>query len=368
MTSEQLGKIGSTDESFQTIVIGGGQAGLAVGYFLARQGQNFIVLDKNLRAGDTWRNHWDSLHLFTPSQFNSLPGMPFPRPENYFPAKDEVADYLEEYARRFNLPVQHSIKVEQLSRNGRGYHISAGAFNFSARNVIVATGAFQLPYTPAFASELDPAIFQLHSSAYCNPGQIPARSVLVVGAGNSGAEIALELVKAGRQVWLAGRDVGRIPANSPLGKVFGGRPIWWFMSHVLTVKTPIGRKVKASEFGHGTPLGRLQRQEIADSGIELTPRVSGSQSGRPQLEDGRSLPVNGVIWATGYRPDYNWIKLPILDEHRVPQHERGVVQAAPGLYFVGLFFQTALSSSLLGGVGADAAYISAQATNNGKAA
>jgi putative flavoprotein involved in K+ transport len=287
--------------------------------------------------------------------------MPFPGPEGYLPTKDEVANYLEEYARRFELPVRHGVRVEKLSRNGQGYHISAGAADFSARNVIVATGAFQVPYTPAFASDLDPAIFQLHSSAYCNPEQVQAKSVLVVGAGNSGAEIALELVRTGKQVWLAGRDVGRIPANGPLGKVFGGRPIWWFMSHVLTVKTPIGRKVRASEFGRGTPLGRAQRQELAAAGIELVPRVSGVQAGKPQLDDGRVLPAEGVIWATGFRPDYRWIDLPIFDERGAPRHERGVVAAAPGLYFVGLFFQTALSSSLLGGVGADAAYIAGQA-------
>ena len=226
--------------------------------------------------------------------------------------------------------------------------------------MIIATGPFQVPHTPAFAGELKPSILQLHSSAYCNPQQIPVQNVLVVGAGNSGAEIALDLVKTGKQVWLAGRDVGRIPANGPLGKFLGGRPIWWFMNHVLTVNTPIGRKVKAGEGHQGTPLGRATRQEIADAGVQLAPRVSGIQSGKPQLEDGRALPVDGVIWATGFRPDYHWINLPIFDEHGYPRHSRGIVQDAPGLYFIGLMFQTALSSSLLGGVGRDAAYISEQ--------
>jgi putative flavoprotein involved in K+ transport len=365
MSTKQDQRLTSQEESFQTLVIGGGQAGLAVGYFLAQRGENFVILDENPRTGDSWRKRWDNLKLFTPSKFNSLPGAPFPKPGEYLPTKDEVADYLEGYARQFNLPVRHGIKIECLSWNDQGYHITAGSSSFSARNVIVATGPFQVPYRPAFASELDPTIFQLHSNIYCNSQQIPAQSVLVVGAGNSGAEIALELVRAGKQVWLAGRDVGKIPANGLLGKFLGGRPIWWFMSHVLTVNTPIGRKVRAGELHHGTSLGRTTRQEIADAGIELMPRVSGVQSGKPQLEDGRVLPVDGVIWATGFRPDYRWLNLPIFDEHGYPQHTRGVVEDAPGLYFIGLMFQTALNSSLLGGVGTDAAYIAAQVASKG---
>jgi putative flavoprotein involved in K+ transport len=223
--------------------------------------------------------------------------------------------------------------------------------------VIVATGTSQVPYTPPFASALDSSILQVHSSAYRNAQQFAPRSVLVVGAGNSGAEISIELAKAGRKVWLAGRDVGRLPANGPLGKVFGGYPLWWVVGHVLNVNTPIGRRLRASELHRGAPLGRATRAEIAQSGVELAQRVSSVQDGKPQLEDGRVVPVEGVIWATGFRPDYRWLHLPIFDELGYPCHSRGIVQAAPGLYFIGLFFQTALSSSLLGGVGADAAYI-----------
>ena len=368
MSTERIKDMSNTDESFDTVVIGGGQAGLAAGYFLARHGENFVILDENLRTGASWRKRWESLKLFTPSKFNGLPGAPFPKPDDTLPTKNDVADYLEGYAKQFNLPIRHGVKVENLSRNGHRYHITAGVSDFSARNVIIATGPFQVPYTPAFANGLDLSILQLHSSAYCNAQDIPVQSVLVVGAGNSGAEIALELVRAGKQVWLAGRDVGRIPANGPLGKFLGGRPIWWFMNHVLTVNTPIGRKMKASEGHQGTPLGRATRQEIAAAGVELTPRVSSIASGKPQLEDGRTLPAEGVLWATGFRPDYHWIKLPLFDEHGSPKHTRGVVQDAPGLYFLGLMFQTALSSSLLGGVGTDAAYIIDQIVHNGHAA
>ena len=368
MSAKHFSATGNINESFDTVVIGGGQAGLAAGYFLTRRGGNFVILDENRRTGASWRKRWESLKLFTPSKFNGLPGAPFPKPGDYLPTKDEVADYLEGYARQFDLPVRYGSKVDELSRNGQGYHIAAGVSKLSSKNVIIATGPFQVPYTPAFANELESSILQFHSSAYCNAQDFPVHSVLVVGAGNSGAEIALELARAGKQVWLAGRDVGRIPANGPLGKFLGGRPIWWFMNHVLTVNTPIGRKVKASEGHQRTPLGRATRGEIAEAGVELVPRVSGVESGKPQLEDGRGLPVEGVVWATGFHPDYHWINLPIFDGYGSPKHSRGIVQDAPGLYFLGLMFQSALSSSLLGGVGADAAYIARRIPLNGHTA
>jgi putative flavoprotein involved in K+ transport len=350
-------KIENTGEQFDTVVIGGGQAGLAVGYCLMQRGERFAILDANDRTGASWRKRWKSLKLFTPGKFNSLPGLPFPGPADSFPTKDQTAEYLEEYVRRFHLPVRHGIIVDALEREGDLFIIRSGSAWFAARNVVVATGPFQVPTLPPSAGELDPSILQIHSSAYVDPDRFPAKSVLVVGAGNSGAEIALELAASGRQVWLAGRDVGRIPANGPLGRFLGGRPVWWAMNHVLTVNTPIGRKIKAKEGHHGTPLGRLTRQALAESGISLAPRLAGVRSGRPLLQDGRLLSVDGVIWATGFRPDYGWIKLPIFDQHGEPKHQRGVVREYPGLYFVGLMFQTALSSSLLGGVGRDAAYI-----------
>jgi len=352
------------EESFHTIVVGGGQAGLAAGYFLAQQGENFLILDEGLRTGDTWRSRWESLRLFTPSQFNGLPGMPFPRPDYYFPTKDEVAEYLESYARQFDLPVRHGVKVDSLRANGVGYRLEAGESSFLARNVVIATGPCHRPHTPSFSGELDPEIMQLHSSAYCNPQQIPVENVLVVGAGNSGAEIALELSKAGKHIWLAGRDVGRIPADA-LGKAFGGRPYWWFISRVLSVDTPIGRKMRSNVLFHGSPLIRAQRQILIEAGVECVGRVAGVQSGKPQLDDGRSLEFEAVIWATGFRPNFKWIELPVFDESGYPRHQRGIVQDAPGLYFVGLPFQTALSSALLGGVGTDAKSVVSKIIQNG---
>jgi putative flavoprotein involved in K+ transport len=348
---------------FDTVIIGGGQAGLSTGYFLMKAGRDFIILDQFPRIGDSWRNRWDSLHLFTPSQFNGLPGFPFPYQTNYLPSKNEVADYLEDYGNKFDLPVRHAARVNSLSRADSLYRISTKGEVFSARNVIIATGPFQLPKIPSIATILDPKITQIHSSQYANPSSVKGDSVLVVGAGNSGAEIALELNQSGKDVWLSGRDVGRIPANSPAGKVFNGRLIWWVMSRILNINTPIGRKVRKEEYSHGTPLGRATRSELAGAGIHLVPRMIGVEAGQPQIEDGGVIPVDAVVWATGFKPDYSWIDLPIFDQQGFPVHERGVVSQAPGLFFIGLIFQTALVSSLLGGVGMDAEYITKLISN-----
>ena len=349
----------STEEAHTTVVIGGGQAGLAAGYYLARQGQNFVILDGYSRVGDAWRRRWDSLRLFTPAKFNALPGMPFPADDFYFPTKDETADYLEAYAAKHRLPMRSNTQVVRLEREGEDYRITTHDQSLRAKNVIVATGAYQAPYIPPFAKELDPALPQFHSSAYCNPAQVPVERVLVVGAGNSGAEIALELAKAGRQVWLAGRDVGHIPANQ-LGKYFGGRPYWWFISHVLSINTPIGRKMKAQVLQHGNPLIGSNRKEVLEAGIQPAPRLAGVSAGKPLLQEGGTFEADAVIWATGFRPDYGWIELPIFDEHGFPRHRRGIATGADGLYFAGLPFQTALTSALIGGVGTDAQYITSQ--------
>jgi putative flavoprotein involved in K+ transport len=349
----------SSAEGFNTIVVGGGQSGLAAGYYLNHKGDNFIILDENARIGETWRNRWDSLRLFTPSQNDHLPGMKFPKPDFYFPTKDEAADYLEAYANQFKLPVQYGLRVDSLQRNDNGFKLTSGNSDYHTRNVIVATGAFRTPYTPAIAKELDPGIFQMHSADYRKPTDLSGKNILVVGAGNSGSEIALELAKASKKVWLAGRDVGRIPADS-LGKILGGKPYWWFMRNVMTIRTPIGRRMKSIIFNQGDPLIRARRQELAEAGVEFTPRLMGSVEGKPQLESGRVLPAEGVIWATGYRPNYGWINLSAFEASGLPHHQRGVVPEIPGLYFLGLRFQTGLTSSLMGGVGDDAKFITSQ--------
>ncbi len=340
-------------EHFHTLVIGGGQAGLAAAYYLKKIGSDSLVLDAAARTGDAWRRRWDSLRLFTPAKFDGLPGRPFMRSDFYFPSKDEVAAYLEEYVRHFDLPVRHGITVDSLIKMNGSYRVSAGTRQFSAENVVIATGAYQNPIIPSYAKKLDSTIIQFHSDDYKSPNQLPNGVILVVGAGNSGAEISIELAKAGREVWLAGRDVGRIPAET-FGKVLGGLPYWLFLTRVLSVSTPIGRKAQSRALHQGTPLIRLNTREVVNSGVTRCAKVHCVKGGFPQLDDGRILQVKGVVWATGYRPDFSWIKLPIFAENGYPVHKGGAVPKTSGLYFVGLHFQTALSSALLGGVGNDA--------------
>jgi putative flavoprotein involved in K+ transport len=335
---------------FDTIVVGGGQAGLAVGHYLVKQRRNFVILDAGGRVGDTWRGRWDSLRLFTPARYDGLPGMPFPAPGGYYPTKDEMADYLEAYSDRFDLPVRTGVRVGSLGREEGRYLLVSNAGRFEAENVVVATGPLQRPRIPTFAANLDPSIAQLHSSTYRNPGQLPRGNVLVVGAGNSGAEISVELAAPRRRVWLSGRDVGRIP-------FFGSRLSWWIFSNVLTSESRLGRKFKESGKGGGTPLIRLKPDDILRAGVERVPKTEGTAGGRPRLEDGRILDVDAVVWATGIGPDFAWTKLPIFGKDGYPVHHRGVAEGEAGLYFLALPFQHTLTSSLIGGVGADARYV-----------
>src|SRR5215203_2058439 len=337
-------------ESFDTVIIGGGQAGLATGYHLAKQGLPFVILDANDRIGDSWRKRWDSLRLFTPARYDGLPGWSFP-------TKDEMADYLEAYAARFELPVRTGVRVDGLSREADRYVVTAGDRRFEADHVVVASGAYHSPRVPAFALELDPDIVQLHYSEYRNPSQLQEGSVLVVGAANSGAEIALD-VSRDHITWLSGRYPGQEPTRpgSRLDRLL--TPVIWFvLQHVLTLKTPIGRKVRRELHSGGLPLARVRPEDITAAGIERVPRTTGARGGQPVLDDGRDLEVANVIWCTGFVPDFPWIDLPIFAEDGDPVHDRGIVRSEPGLYFVGLFFLYAAASSLVGGVGRDAEYI-----------
>jgi len=350
---------GDEPARFQTVVVGGGQAGLAVGYHLARRGLPFVILDAHERIGGAWRKRWDSLRLFTPARYDGLPGMPFPGPAHSFPTKDEVADYLEAYATRFDLPVRTGVRVDRLTKEGDRFVVAFGDRRFEAEQVVVATGAYHTPRTPGVASELDPTIVQMDSTEYRNPSQLREGGVLVVGAGNSGAEIALEASR-GHQTWLSGRDTGHEPTRpgTVADRLF--TPVFWFIvSHVLTVKTPIGRMVKRRFRDRGIPLVRVTRKALAAAGVEGVPRTASVRDGLPELEDGRVLEVANVIWCTGFRSDFGWIELPILGEDGHPVHDRGVVGSEPGLYFVGLPFLYSIPSVLIGGVGRDAEYIAA---------
>jgi putative flavoprotein involved in K+ transport len=340
-------------QRFGTVVIGAGQAGLAAGYYLARAGADFVIVDAGQRVGDTWRSRWDSLRLFTPPSFNHLPGMLLHPRDGSTHTKDDMADYLETYAQYFELPIQLGVRVDELTRDGGHCLIRAGTAQLAARNVIVATGPYNTPWVPMFAGELDPAVVQLHSAAYRNPAQLRRGAVLVVGAGNSGAEIALEL--AGRHpTWLAGRDTGHVPV------AFGG--IAYRAMRSLSVHAWPGKALAAMGSGRGHPLIRVTPADLAGAAVWRVPRVTGVSQGQPVLEDGRVLHVENVVWCTGFVPSYEWIRLPVRGADGRPRQHRGVVTAVPGLYFVGLAFQSSLASHLVGGVAADARYVTSLIT------
>ena len=290
-------------ERFETVIVGAGQAGLSLGHHLAKRDRPFLILDANERLGDNWRRHWDSLRLYSPACLDGLPGMPFPAPAWSFPTKDQTADYLEEYATRFELPVRGGTRVEGVSKNGQGYVVACGDRRFEAENVVVATGTV-----------------------------------------------------------LCGRDTGQVPFDIEGPR---GRAVWRVLSflarRVLTTRTPIGRKMRPEIRSHGGPLLRFKRADLAAAGVErVTARAVGVRDGMPLLDDGRVLDTANIVWCTGFKQDFGWIEMPVTGEDGWPQEKRGVVPSAPGLYFTGLAFQYSFSSMLILGAGRDAEYVAKQ--------
>lgn len=342
----------------ETVIIGAGQAGLATGHQLQQRGRPFVILDAAARVGDNWRRQWDSLRLYSPAQYDSLPGLPFPARKWTYPGKDQVGDYLEAYARTFELPVRLDTRVEGLDAEGDGYVVTTDLGTYRCRNVVVATGTFgRTPHVPDLADQLDPEVLQLHSSEYRRPGQLRDGPVLVVGASHSGSDIAFEVAETHPTI-LAGRDCGEIPPrlDSPVMHVLF--PVLLFAwKHVVTRRTPIGRKEMREVRFHGGPMLRVKRSDLAARGVErVTSRIEAVAGGRPVV-DGTPRDVANVVWATGFRQAFDWIHLPVLGDDGWPRETRGVAADAPGLFFCGLSFQYAFSSMLLAGAGRDAAYV-----------
>jgi len=341
-----------------TLVIGGGQAGLAVGYHLSRAGVPFLIVDANQRTGDSWRHRWDSLRLFTPNRFNSLPGLRIPGEDWGFPTKDELADYLESYALHFELPIRHGVKVDRLTRQDGAFLTTAGDLEVHADRVVVAMASYQKPRLPEFAGELDAGIVQLHVADYRKPGQLQDGDVLVVGLGNSGAEISMELARDHR-VRLSGEPSAVQPFRP---ERLSGRILMPFvgpviLNRVITTSNPLGRRVHSKMFHKGAPLLRVKPKDLVAAGVERVGRVTGVVDGYPILDDGSVLDAANVVWCTGFEPGFSWIDLPIFDDQGHVVHQRGVVDAAPGLYFVGLKFLYSLLSDTLLSAGRDAGYV-----------
>jgi putative flavoprotein involved in K+ transport len=336
------------------VIIGGGQAGLATAFWLHRAGRECVVLEERERVGDQWRERYDSLRLFTPARVDGLPGMPFPGPKSAWPTGPQLADYLEAYARFVGVPPHTGVRVASVDRSGDGFLISTTSGELHARNVVVATGSDASPKIPEVAAQLDPGIRQLHSSQYRNPSQLLPGRVLVVGASQSGADLALEAAQAGHETWLSGRHHGEIPVDERLAGPF----FWFAQNYVLTLKTPIGRKLQPVIRRGGSPLIRTKRADLDAAGVHRTPaRTVGSADGKPMLDDGTVLDVANVLWCTGYRPDYAFLGVGAVGADGYPAETEGVDDGVPGLFYVGLVFQRGFYSHLVGGVGRDAKFI-----------
>jgi putative flavoprotein involved in K+ transport len=337
------------DERYDVVVIGAGQAGLAIGHFLREQRRRFVVLEAADSIGAAWRSRWDSLVLFTPRRYDALPGVAFPGDPDGYPTRDEVIAYLERYAAHFQLPVALSSPVRSLRREGDAFVLDAGEKRIVAEQVVVATGPFQVPNVPALAGGLSAEVFQTHSTGYGRPADVPEGRVLVVGGGNTGFQIAKELA-ASREVHLA---VGS--RQTPLPQRLLGRDLFWWLTKLgllsKTVETRLGKRLRARD----TLIGSSPR-EVKRHGIQVRARAVRAEGRTIGFADGTELEVDAVIWATGYRSDHAWIELPVTDEAGVLRHRRGVTEV-PGLYFLGLSWQHTRGSALLGFVADDAAFI-----------
>jgi putative flavoprotein involved in K+ transport len=340
-------------EHREVVVVGGGQAGLAIGYFLAQQGRKFAILEAANEPAAAWRARWDSLRLFTPARYSGLPGLPFPGDPESYPRRDDVVDYLTEYARRFALPVELGSRVRAIRRAKGRYLVEVDGHTFTTDQVVVATGPFQVPFVPAIADELDPDVVQLHSTRYRAPAGLPEGPVLVVGGGNTGFQIAEEL-SATREVHLS---VGT--RQTPLPQRILGRDLFWYLDKTGLIGKSTDTRIGYRLQGRDTLIGSNPRTLHKRHGVRLHKRAIGASGRTVGFSDGSELDVSAVIWATGFRNDHSWIDAPIFDDRHRVVHRRGVTDS-PGLYFLGLTWQYTRGSALIGWVADDAAYIADQ--------
>ena len=344
-------------DRFDVAVIGAGQAGLAIGYLLAQQGRRFVILESADSVGSAWRDRWDSLVLFTPRRYDSLPGLTFPGDTDGYPNRDEVIAYLERYAASFDLPIEFNRRVRSLTKEGGRFVVESSDRRIEADQVVVATGPFQVPHMPAVSGQLAPEVFQIHSVGYRRPSDVPEGEVVVVGGGNTGFQIAKEL-SASHTVQLA---VGS--RQTPLPQRILGRDLFWWLAKLgvleKTVDSRIGRRARDRD----TLIGSSSRELRRRYGVGLKPRVVSASGRTLGFADGTELEVDAVIWATGYRPDHSWLEAAAKDSEGRVRHRRGVTDV-PGLYFLGLSWQHTRGSALLGWVKDDAEFIAAQIAAN----
>jgi putative flavoprotein involved in K+ transport len=347
-------KVDSTEEGsgehLEVAVVGGGQAGLAMGYYLRQQGRRFVIFERGNSIAPAWRERWDSLKLFTPRGYSGLPGLPFPGDPDDYPTRDEVIGYVERYAETFELPIELNSQVRRLSHEGERFILDVDGRMVTADQVVVATGPFQTPYVPKLAEQLDSGVWQAHSTGYRRPDDVPEGTVLVVGGGNTGFQIAKELSATHKVILSVGTR------QKPLPQRVAGRDLFWWLTKTglihKTVESRLGQRLKDRD----TLIGSSPRQITRRYGVELKPRATAVFGRTVRSDDGNEVQVDAVIWATGYRPDCSWIDLPIVDENGRLRHRRGVTDV-PGLFFLGLTWQWTRGSALIGWVKDDAAFL-----------
>jgi putative flavoprotein involved in K+ transport len=347
---EAITDAGTAESPLDVAVIGGGQAGLAAGYFLAQQSRDFVILEAAGEPAAAWQGRWDSLRLFTPVRYDSLPGLAFPGDPDSYPGRDDVVAYLTDYARRFELPVELNSRVQRVrAGDGGGFRVELADRSYDADQLVIATGPFQVPFTPAMAAELSSDVRQLHSIGYRSADDLPSGTVLVVGGGNTGYQIAAELAQS-RAVHLA---VGRRQTPLPQ-RILGWDLFRYLQATGLMDKTVDSRLVQRLK-DKDTLIGSSPRA-ARKLGIHARPRATSASDATVTFADGSQVAVDGVVWATGFRLEHSFVQLPVFDDEARLRHQRGVTDV-PGLYFVGLLWQHTRGSALLGWVKDDAQFI-----------
>lgn len=338
---------------YDVLVIGGGQAGLGIGYYLKRSDMSFVIVDASARTGDSWRQRWDSLELFTPRPFAALPGLKVSKKYHYYPLKDEIADYFESYSQTFELPILHSTLVTKLTKSKSVFCASTTSGAFKAKQVVIASGPFHKPFIPDSAKNLDSDVWQLHSVDYKKPSQVPNGDVLVVGGGNSGAQLAMELSKTHSVTIATSGKPWFLPSQ-----IFG-ISVYWFFYLFGALRSDKDSKLSNYVRRRGDGIIGKELQALIKKGtVRLIPyKLTDCHNTTATFKNGSKISVSNILWASGFKPDYSWIDVDgATDKSGLPIHKGGISQI-DGLYWLGLPWQRKLNSSIINGVTQDAKYV-----------